>query len=186
MFRIAVTAADREECRELINRSFQRHLLVHRQRGMIPPEKSDQLLLGDQKQLIMMEEEDSLVGTLLLELVGESAFIEYLTIVPERQGEGLGKRILQFAEARARVAKYTKVGLSVACHPEDRNIHKLLRWYEDLGYVYSETVKLDPESDVMQTIDPKYVKETSFTYLYKEVSCPTKTSFNRSLSVTQI
>ena len=153
---------------------------------MIPLEKTDQLLLGDQSQLIMMEGGDALVGTLLLELGAEIAFIEYLAVAPEWQGKGLGKRMMQFAETEAQMAKYTKVGLSVAWHPEDQSIHKLLRWYESLGYVYSETVKLDPESDPMQTIDPKYVEETSFKYLYKELVCPTKMSFNRSLSGTQI
>jgi ribosomal protein S18 acetylase RimI-like enzyme len=76
------------------------------------------LLLGDQ-----------LVGLLVLEFQSDHMLLDNVAIAPERQGCGLGRALMSFAETKAKECGYTEIQLYT-----NELMHQNLALYKRLGY----------------------------------------------------
>jgi len=62
-------------------------------------------------QVWLLEEDGAVVGLAVLETHADHMMVYSLAVPPARQGEGLGRRLLAFAEERARVAGVAELRL---------------------------------------------------------------------------
>jgi GNAT superfamily N-acetyltransferase len=69
-------------------------------------------------------------GVLVLHARPPAMFVENVAVLPERQGRGLGRELLDFAESRARGAGLTELVLYTNARMTEN-----LRFYPALGYV---------------------------------------------------
>jgi GNAT superfamily N-acetyltransferase len=70
------------------------------------------------------------VGVLVLQTQGRALLVENVAVLPERQGHGLGRALLGFAEGRGRMAGMAEVTLYT-----NEQMTENLRFYPALGYV---------------------------------------------------
>jgi ribosomal protein S18 acetylase RimI-like enzyme len=70
------------------------------------------------------------VGVLVLQTQGRALLVENVAVLPERQGHGLGRELLGFAEGRGRMAGLAEVTLYT-----NEQMTENLRFYPALGYV---------------------------------------------------
>lgn len=77
----------------------------------------------------LLDGEDGPVGLLVLEDHGDRSLIFSVAVVPERQGEGIGRELLSFAEAIVQERGHSRLALYTNARME-RNI----RIYRSLGY----------------------------------------------------
>lgn len=62
-------------------------------------------------QAWVLEDAGQIVGILVLEETPGSFLLDNIAVLPERQGKGDGRRLLQFAEAEARRRGFTEIHL---------------------------------------------------------------------------
>jgi GNAT superfamily N-acetyltransferase len=79
-------------------------------------------------------------GCVYVEARGDRCYLGLLSVVPDAQGSGLGRRLMQAAEARAR---------ELGCHAMDLRVvnlrEELPAFYRHLGYVENGTGEFPPE-----------------------------------------
>jgi N-acetylglutamate synthase-like GNAT family acetyltransferase len=73
--------------------------------------------------------DDEIVGLVVLVAEPDSMLLENVAIAPEKQGWGLGRRLIEFAETRARQCGYREIELYT-----NELMHENLAWYARLGY----------------------------------------------------
>ena len=98
-------------------------------------------------QLILLREEGALLGTVWIEPAGDDAwYLGLLTVQPDLQAGGIGRRLLEGAEDVARSLGGTRMRMTVV-HIRDT----LIAWYQRRGYVLTgETLPFpygDPPRD---------------------------------------
>jgi GNAT superfamily N-acetyltransferase len=76
------------------------------------------------------QEAGRVVGVLVLQTQGPALLIENVAVLPERQGHGLGRALIGFAEGHARGAGLAEVTLYT-----NERMTENLRLYPALGYV---------------------------------------------------
>ncbi len=76
-----------------------------------------------------MDESEQLLGCVYLQKKQSSLYLGMLTVVPELQAMGIGKKLLSAAEDQARVMQCDTITITVI---EVR--HELIAWYERHGY----------------------------------------------------
>jgi GNAT superfamily N-acetyltransferase len=74
-----------------------------------------------------------ILGVISLIVGDTTLLIENVAVDPESQGAGVGRRLMEFAEARAR-----ELGLSGLCLYTNEVMHEDLAIYEHMGYVEVE------------------------------------------------
>lgn len=82
--------------------------------------------------LVAQDGEGNIVGSLYLEIAGERGYLGMLAVAPQRQGEGLGRILVQSAEKHCRERGCTHMKLTVLSLRSS-----VLAFYHKLGY--SET-----------------------------------------------
>ena len=93
--------------------------------------------------LLKYESDDgSLQGCVYLEKQKEQLYLGMLTVAPHLQNSGIGKQLLQAAEAYARQQNCTAVVMSVISVR-----HELIHWYERHGYQKTGATKPFPHDD---------------------------------------
>lgn len=80
---------------------------------------------------------DELVGTVMAGYEGHRGWINYLGVVPALQRGGLGRRLMDEAEARLRAAGCPKINLQV--RPDNR---AAIAFYERLGFAVEGAISL--------------------------------------------
>src|SRR5689334_19697858 len=85
-------------------------------------------------------EQGNIVGCVLLEKKKDTLYLGMLSVDPQIQASGIGKQLMQQAEAFARNHQYTTITISVI----DQR-HELIDWYKRKGYI--PTGKLIPFSN---------------------------------------
>jgi ribosomal protein S18 acetylase RimI-like enzyme len=70
-----------------------------------------------------------IVGLVVLVPEADSLLLENIAVAPEKQRLGFGRRLIEFAEARARQCGYRKIHLYT-----HELMHENLAWYARLGY----------------------------------------------------
>lgn len=98
-----------------------------------------QEILADPKAVILLQMlGDEIDGCVYLKNEGQVAYLGMLTVQPERQDQGIGRRLLEAAESWA-VENWhsTQIRMTVIVQRES-----LIQWYERRGY--SQTHKKEP------------------------------------------
>jgi len=72
---------------------------------------------------------NKIIGCVRIKKNGEKLYLGLLTVSPELQGKGLGKQLMQFAEAQAKNLRCAVVYMTVISVRDT-----LIEWYERHGY----------------------------------------------------
>lgn len=96
----------------------------------------------------VLEDEDGIAGLLILELDGAHLFVDNVAIDPSRQGKGLGRRLLAYAEERARERGFAE--LRIYTH---QKMTENIELYTRLGYVEYERRTVDRRDGVFMAKD---------------------------------
>jgi ribosomal protein S18 acetylase RimI-like enzyme len=73
--------------------------------------------------------DDEIVGLVVLVPEPDYMLLENVAVAPEKQGLGLGRRLIEFAEARSRQCGYGEIQLYT-----NELMRENLAWYARLGY----------------------------------------------------
>ncbi|OQP57202.1 hypothetical protein A3860_11625 [Niastella vici] len=103
-----------------------------------------------------MDEQQNIVGCMLLEKKPHTLYLGMLSVNPNEQASGIGKLLLEHAENTARELHYTSLTITVI----DRR-HELIDWYKRKGFV--PTGKVEPFSNASS----KALADFSFVELQK-------------------
>ena len=99
-------------------------------------------MTGDGEFLVLEEPRGAIAGCVYLTFHGDRAYFGMLSIAPSRQGRGLGRRLIDAVEARARGRGCLAVDIHIVNLREE-----LPGFYRRLGYVESGTLPFsDAES----------------------------------------
>jgi ribosomal protein S18 acetylase RimI-like enzyme len=79
--------------------------------------------------ILKYTENNQIIGSVLLSNKGNKLYLGMLSISPEQQNKGLGKKLLQEAEIHAKSLGLTKIVMTVISIRE-----KLIEWYNRHGY----------------------------------------------------
>ena len=95
-------------------------------------------------RLLLLREAGELVGTVWLEPVADSGvwYLGMLTVNPERQSGGVGRRLLTGAEDWVRAAGGTRIRMTVVSIRST-----LIAWYQRRGYVLTGETRPFPYGD---------------------------------------
>lgn len=96
-----------------------------------------QILSEPNNTILLYLENNKIIGTVLLTNKKTELYLGMLTISPELQNAGLGKKLLQAAEDFARAAQLPKIIMTVITIR-----HELIAWYNRNGY--TDTGKREP------------------------------------------
>lgn len=125
------TAADVEAIARLVNRAFLVERFFVEGDRTSPAEISRMLESG---AFLLAEADGPLVACVYVELRGERGYFGMLSVDPSRQGEGLGRRLVDAAEDRCRRAGCRVMEIHVV------DLRRELRpLYRRLGYVEAGT-----------------------------------------------
>lgn len=84
--------------------------------------------------LVSKDEDGTIVGAVRVSVSGERGHFGMLSVAPAAQGSGLGRRLVEAAEAFCREAGCTTIDLEVASPRTE-----LPAFYEKLGYTFAGT-----------------------------------------------
>lgn len=129
------TEKDREPIRQLVNQAFDVERFLKKGGGDRLQNDGEYEGLWERGTFLVREEDGALTGCVYVEPRGERAYLGLLSIVPSRQGTGLGRRLNDAAEDFARAQ---------GCHWMDLRVvspraEQLLPIYRRLGYVEAGT-----------------------------------------------
>jgi ribosomal protein S18 acetylase RimI-like enzyme len=94
-------------------------------------------LLDKNNTILVYQENDKIIGTVLLTNKKTELYLGMLTISPELQNSGLGKKLLQAAEDFAHSLDLPKIVMTVISVRDE-----LIAWYKRNGYI--DTGKREP------------------------------------------
>ncbi|MGM9485947.1 GNAT family acetyltransferase [Ideonella sp. YS5] len=103
------------------------------------PAKDIRRKLAEQPELfgVLAGEDGQVVGTVMAGYEGHRGWINYLAVDPACQGQGLGRQLMDWAEARLRERGCPKINLQVR-----RGNEPVLAFYAALGYADDSVVSL--------------------------------------------
>jgi N-acetylglutamate synthase-like GNAT family acetyltransferase len=111
--------------------------------------------------LLCHDDANALIGCVHLQQREQEVYLGMLTVYPQLQGGGIGKKLLRCAEAWARNVRANEMAMTVISIRSE-----LIAWYERHGYVRTGDTKAFPSSDPRFGI-PK--KQLFFLVLKKEL-----------------
>jgi ribosomal protein S18 acetylase RimI-like enzyme len=104
--------------------------------------------IQDSKNTILkFTENDQLIGCVLLVEKEDKLYLGMLTVSPELQNSGIGKKLLHQAEIHAKELGLPRIIMTVISVREE-----LVAWYKRNGYVDTGAREPFPESDVHVTV----------------------------------
>jgi GNAT superfamily N-acetyltransferase len=99
--------------------------------GMLPrPMTDDYAAVIRDRQVTVAEHDGAIVGVVVLTVTDEGFLVDNVAVHPSRRGTGLGRALLQFAEAEARRAGFDAIHL----YTHERMTENLAL-YSRIGYV---------------------------------------------------
>ncbi|MFC1737120.1 GNAT family acetyltransferase [Candidatus Hydrogenedentota bacterium] len=100
------------------------------------PEKDIDAKVGFQPELFLVGELDGkIVASVMAGYEGRRGWINYLAVLPDLQGRGIGKRIMEEAEKKLKNLGCQKINLCVRTSNES-----VIGFYEHLGFSVDEVV----------------------------------------------
>jgi ribosomal protein S18 acetylase RimI-like enzyme len=105
------------------------------------------LIASDDSMIMLCKLGEELLGSVHLQKIGEYTQIGMLAVSPPRQGQGIGKQLLQVAEQTARQTWTVRrfVMSVIPCR------HELIAFYERLGYRRTGVSKTFPVNSELWT-----------------------------------
>lgn len=110
--------------------------------------------------ILKYEQEGRIIGCVYLQKNEERIYLGMLSVSPETQGQGIGKKLLKAAEQHAKKNNCSVIEMTVISVR-----HELIDWYERSGY--QQTSKRSPFPDDGKFGMPR--EKLEFVYLEKKV-----------------
>lgn len=120
-----------------------------------------ELLLKENATILKYTENNQIIGSVYLEKQDEKLYLGMLTVSPELQGGGIGKKLMQAAENFAQKAQLKKISMTVISVRKE-----LIEYYERRGY------KNTGETKPFSMNDPKFglpKQDLEFIIMEKEI-----------------
>lgn len=148
--KIATTSLELEQARRLINEIFlTSQPILKDDCELITPEYLKTLLATKDTELIILCINNKVLGTAVLQIASDAAYVSYLTRDNSLKGRGYGKNLMNFSENRAKKVYFKdKLRISTVYHPK-YNQKAIENWYtEKLGYRFLQNQS--PKADQQQ------------------------------------
>lgn len=107
-----------------------------------PHRDIDRKLARDAENLLVLEEGEKLIGSVMVGYEGHRGWVNYLAVHPDRQRQGLGRLLMDEAETRLHDIGCPKVNLQVRTSNETAR-----EFYRQIGYTVDESVSLGKRLD---------------------------------------
>ncbi|MFC4480192.1 GNAT family N-acetyltransferase [Flavobacterium chungangensis] len=118
-----------------------------------------EIFLDPKNTILKFTENDKIIGSVLLVEKGHQLYLGMLTVSPELQNSGIGKKLLAEAENHAKSLGLTSIIMTVISVREE-----LVAWYKRHGYVDTGKREAFPESEIHTTVSAEPLE---FIYLEK-------------------
>ncbi|OXA76032.1 Ribosomal protein S18 acetylase RimI [Flavobacterium aquidurense] len=116
-------------------------------------------ILNPKNTILKYTENDKIIGSVLLVEKENQLYLGMLTVSPELQNSGIGKKMLAEAENHAKALGLSSIIMTVISVREE-----LIAWYKRHGYVDTGEREAFPESEIHITISDAPLE---FIYLEK-------------------
>ncbi len=100
-----------------------------------PHRDIDRKLARDGDNLLVLEEDNRLIGSVMVGYEGHRGWVNYLAVHPDHRRQGLGRLLMDEAERRLRDLRCAKVNLQVRASNETAR-----EFYRQIGYTVDEAV----------------------------------------------
>ena len=121
-------------------------------------EEMTEILQDPKNTFLKFTENDKIIGSVLLVEKGQQLYLGMLTVSPELQNSGIGKKLLAEAENHAKTLGLSSIIMTVISVREE-----LIAWYKRHGYVDTGEREAFPESEIHIT-----VSEEPLEFIYFE------------------
>ena len=113
-------------------------------------EELEQIILDPKNTFLKYTENDKIIGSVLLVEKGDQLYVGMLTVSPELQNSGIGKKMLAEAEIHAKTLGLSTLSMTVVSVRSE-----LIAWYKRHGYVETGEREPFPSSDIHINISDK-------------------------------
>ena len=110
-------------------------------------EEMTEILQDPKNTILKFTENDKIIGSVLLVEKGHQLYLGMLTVSPELQNSGIGKKLLAEAEIHAKTLGLSSIIMTVISVREE-----LITWYKRHGYVDTGEKEAFPESGIHVTV----------------------------------
>jgi len=121
-----------------------------------------EIFLDSKNTILKFTENDTIIGSVLLVEKGHQLYLGMLTVSPELQNSGIGKKLLAEAENHAKSLGLSSIIMTVISVREE-----LVAWYKRHGYVDTGKREAFPESEIHTTVSEVPLE---FVYLEKSIA----------------
>jgi ribosomal protein S18 acetylase RimI-like enzyme len=108
-----------------------------------PDRDIDRKLARDPENLLVVEHDGALVGSVMVGYEGHRGWVNYLAVDPDHQGRGLGRRLMERAEEILGQLGCAKVNLQVRSSNE-----AAIGFYRRIGYSVDDSVSMGRRLEV--------------------------------------
>ena len=124
-------------------------------------EELTETILNPKNTILKYTENDKIIGSVLLVEKEQQLYLGMLTVSPELQNSGIGKKLLAEAENHAKALGLSSIIMTVISVREE-----LIAWYKRHGYVDTGEREAFPESGIHVTVSEVPLE---FIYLEKRI-----------------
>jgi len=122
-------------------------------------EELTEIILNPKNTFLKFTENEQIIGSVLLVEKEHQLYVGMLTVSPELQNSGIGKKMLAEAEVHAKTLGLSTLSMTVVSVRAE-----LIAWYKRHGYVDTGEREAFPSSDIHINISDKPLE---FIYLEK-------------------
>jgi ribosomal protein S18 acetylase RimI-like enzyme len=98
--------------------------------------------MWDAPGLLVLEDDDELIGSVMVGYEGHRGWVNYLAVHPGHQRQGLGRVLMDEAERRLRELGCAKVNLQIRTSNE-----ATVEFYRRIGYAFDDVVSMGRRLD---------------------------------------
>jgi ribosomal protein S18 acetylase RimI-like enzyme len=124
-------------------------------------EELTEIILDSKNTFLKFTENDQIIGSVLLVEKEHQLYVGMLTVSPELQNSGIGKKMLAEAENHAKSLGLSTLSMTVVSVRAE-----LIAWYKRHGYIDTGKREPFPSSDIHINISDKPLE---FIYLEKKI-----------------
>ena len=124
-------------------------------------EELTEIILDSKNTFLKFTENDQIIGSVLLVEKEDQLYVGMLTVSPELQNSGIGKKMLAEAENHAKSLGLSTLSMTVVSVRAE-----LIAWYKRHGYIDTGKREPFPSSDIHINISDKPLE---FIYLEKKI-----------------
>ncbi|WP_166924525.1 GNAT family N-acetyltransferase [Flavobacterium poyangense] len=120
-----------------------------------------EIINNPKNTILKFTENDRIIGSVLLVKKEQQLYLGMLTVSPELQNSGIGKKMLAEAENHAKSLGLSSIIMTVISVREE-----LIAWYKRHGYIDTGEREAFPESEIHVTISEEPLE---FIFLEKKI-----------------